>query len=44
MKRTYIQPKVQVAQIEMESCILIGSPVAPANALGVKSASTDDMW
>ena len=44
MKRTYFQPEVTVASIALQSNLLTGSPVAPANALGVKSASTDEMW
>jgi hypothetical protein len=43
MKRTYFQPEVTVASIALQSNLLAGS-AAPANALGVKSASTDDMW
>jgi len=45
MKRMYIQPDVQVAQIEMDSCILTGSPVAPEGpSMGITSTSTSDQW
>lgn len=42
MAKTYFQPEVTVASIALQSNLLAGS--APANALDVKSKSTDVMW
>ena len=46
MKRNYIQPSVQVAQIALESIVLAGSSApAPAGDMDIKpSIYTDDQW
>jgi len=45
MKRTYIQPEVQVAQIEMESMILAGSAAPSGPSMGInKVTTTTSQW